>query len=117
MPRDGCRKLVQIQHGRATVSLPFRGTVSQILGRHDAHPVQGRTIPKEALVSTVIPTVTSTPLSLSRSVTWLVGAALFALAVYYFIGIDQGAVSVFGSDTHVHELVHDGRHLIGFPCH
>ena len=61
----------------------------------------------------------STPLvlPLSKSVIWLVGAALFALAVYYFIGIDQGAVSIFGSDSHVHELVHDGRHLIGFPCH
>ena len=56
-------------------------------------------------------------LPLSKSVFWLVGAALFALAVYYFIGIDQGAVSIFGSDSHVHELVHDGRHLIGFPCH
>jgi cobalt transporter subunit CbtB len=61
----------------------------------------------------------STPLvlPLSRSAVWLVGAVLLALALYYFIGIDQGAVSVFGSDTHVHELVHDGRHLIGFPCH
>ena len=56
-------------------------------------------------------------LPLSKSVFWLVGAALFALAVYYFVGIDQGAVSIFGSDSHVHELVHDGRHLIGFPCH
>lgn len=42
---------------------------------------------------------------------------LLALIVYYFIGYDQGAVSVFGSDTHVHEFVHDARHLLGFPCH
>jgi hypothetical protein len=60
---------------------------------------------------------TPVALPLSKSVFWLVGAALLALAVYYFVGIDQGAVSVFGSDSHVHELVHDGRHLIGFPCH
>ena len=61
----------------------------------------------------------TTPLVLpiSRSMVWLAGTALLALAVYYFIGIDQGAVSVFGSDTHVHELVHDGRHFLGFPCH
>ncbi|QEN12817.1 CbtB domain-containing protein [Mycolicibacterium sp. ELW1] len=42
---------------------------------------------------------------------------LLALIVYYFVGYDQGAVSVFGSDTHIHEFVHDARHLLGFPCH
>ncbi|AKK26316.1 CbtB domain-containing protein [Mycobacterium sp. EPa45] len=42
---------------------------------------------------------------------------LLALIVYYFVGYDQGAVSVFGSDTHVHEFLHDARHLLGFPCH
>lgn len=42
---------------------------------------------------------------------------LLALIVYYFVGFDQGAVSVFGSDTHVHEFLHDARHLLGFPCH
>jgi len=26
---------------------------------------------------------------------WLIGTAVVALAVYYFIGVDQGAVSVF----------------------
>lgn len=47
----------------------------------------------------------------------LLAAALLALLVYYFVGFDQGAVSVFGSDTHVHEFLHDARHLLGFPCH
>lgn len=42
---------------------------------------------------------------------------LLALIVYYFVGFDQGAVSVFGSDTHIHEFLHDARHLLGFPCH
>jgi putative cobalt transporter subunit CbtB len=65
------------------------------------------------------PTAAATPLVIpaSRAVFWLVGTALLALAVYYFIGVDQGAVSVFGSDTHIHEFVHDGRHFLGFPCH
>jgi hypothetical protein len=65
------------------------------------------------------PTTAATPLVIpaSRAVFWLVGTALLALAVYYFIGVDQGAVSVFGSDTHIHEFVHDGRHFLGFPCH
>jgi len=65
------------------------------------------------------PTAVTTPLVLpaSRAILWLVGTALLALAVYYFVGIDQGAVSVFGNDTHIHEFVHDGRHFLGFPCH
>jgi Probable cobalt transporter subunit (CbtB) len=65
------------------------------------------------------PSATTTPLVIpaSRAVLWLVGTALLALAVYYFVGVDQGALSVFGSDTHIHEFVHDGRHFLGFPCH
>jgi hypothetical protein len=71
-------------------------------------------------VSTIsAPETTPQPLVLpiSRSLFWLGGTALLALLVYYFVGIDQGAMSIFGSDTHVHELVHDGRHFLGFPCH
>ena len=37
------------------------------------------------------------------------------LAVY-FVGTEQGAMSIF-SGMDVHEFVHDGRHLLGFPCH
>ena len=48
---------------------------------------------------------------------WLIGAGLVGLLLYYFIGIDQGATSLFGADTHIHEFVHDARHLLGFPCH
>ena len=48
---------------------------------------------------------------------WLATTAFLALLTLYFVGIDQGAVSLFGSDTHVHEFVHDARHLLGFPCH
>jgi hypothetical protein len=45
--------------------------------------------------------------------------ALFALALLmlvYFVGADQGATSIFRG-TLIHEFVHDGRHLLGFPCH
>jgi Probable cobalt transporter subunit (CbtB) len=48
---------------------------------------------------------------------WLAGTVFMALLVLYFVGIDQGATSIFGSDTHIHEFVHDARHLLGFPCH
>jgi hypothetical protein len=42
---------------------------------------------------------------------------LLALLVIYFVGLDEGAVSVFGSDMHVNEFIHDARHLLGVPCH
>jgi hypothetical protein len=68
---------------------------------------------------TATPTTVTTPVVVpaARAVLWLGAAAILALLVYYFVGIDQGAVSVFGSDTHVHEFTHDARHFLGFPCH
>ncbi len=40
---------------------------------------------------------------------------LMALMVY-FVGAEEGATSLVGGSS-VHELLHDGRHLLGFPCH
>ncbi|MQY03128.1 CbtB domain-containing protein [Actinomadura macrotermitis] len=47
---------------------------------------------------------------------WAVFAAVLGAVLIYFIGAEQGATSVF-SGTWVHEFTHDGRHLLGFPCH
>jgi Probable cobalt transporter subunit (CbtB) len=59
----------------------------------------------------------SIDLSAAHAALWLAATAFVALLALYFIGVDQGAVSLFGSDSHVHEFVHDARHLLGFPCH
>ena len=53
----------------------------------------------------------------SETLPWLIGAVLVGLVLYYFIGIDEGATSVFGNSMVVHEFVHDARHFLGFPCH
>ncbi|QCQ93564.1 CbtB domain-containing protein [Rhodococcus sp. SGAir0479] len=47
----------------------------------------------------------------------LVAAAvvLLAMLALYLVGFDQGAVSRSG--MYMHELMHDGRHLLGLPCH
>jgi len=63
------------------------------------------------------PRVDSRAIAAAATPAWLTAMTMLALIAYYFIGIDQGAVSVFGSDTHIHEFVHDARHLLGFPCH
>ncbi|MFF3763929.1 CbtB-domain containing protein [Streptomyces sp. NPDC001922] len=47
---------------------------------------------------------------------WAVFVGLLMLVALYFVGAEQGATSVF-SGAGVHEWVHDGRHLLGFPCH
>ena len=61
--------------------------------------------------------VRAVDLTAARAALWLAGTVFLALVVLYFVGIDQGATSLFGSDTHVHEFMHDARHLLGFPCH
>ncbi|MEU0090249.1 CbtB domain-containing protein [Kribbella sp. NPDC006257] len=38
-----------------------------------------------------------------------------ALMLAYLVGFDQGALSRSG--MYMHELMHDGRHLLGVPCH
>ncbi|MGQ0464495.1 MAG: CbtB domain-containing protein [Sporichthyaceae bacterium] len=59
------------------------------------------------------PVVVSAPAGFA----WLLGTSVLAVLVYYFIGIEQGMVSMLGAEGHVHEFVHDARHLLGFPCH
>ena len=53
---------------------------------------------------------------LGQVLPWLIFAAVLFLVALYFVSAEQGATSVF-SGTAVHEWVHDGRHLLGFPCH
>jgi hypothetical protein len=47
---------------------------------------------------------------------WLVFGGLLMLLGLYFVGAEQGATSIF-SGMYLHEFTHDGRHLLGFPCH
>lgn len=65
------------------------------------------------------PAATATPVvvPISTAALWLAGALFLGLAMYFLIGLDQGAVSVFGQNSNIHEFVHDARHLLGFPCH
>ena len=47
---------------------------------------------------------------------WAVFVGLLALLALYFVGAEEGATSLIPG-MYVHEFVHDGRHLLGFPCH
>lgn len=46
---------------------------------------------------------------------WLIFALVLLLAIY-FVGVEEGATAIFPG-MYVHEFVHDGRHLLAFPCH
>ncbi len=48
-------------------------------------------------------------------------AVLFAAALLFAVAFDQGqlahAVQAAAGDEVVHEVFHDARHMLGFPCH
>lgn len=51
------------------------------------------------------------------------GAVILALVVLYAVFLDQGQLlspvlgKLAASANYLHELAHDGRHLLGAPCH
>ena len=45
---------------------------------------------------------------------WLVVA--FAITIVYALAMENGATLQAGAGV-LHELFHDGRHLLGVPCH
>jgi hypothetical protein len=66
--------------------------------------------------ATLAPAARPVAIPLSEALPWVVFAGLMLLLTLYFIGAEQGATSIF-SGMYVHEFLHDGRHLLGFPCH
>ena len=56
------------------------------------------------------------PIPVAEILPWAIFGGLMLLLALYFVGAEQGATSLIpGVD--VHEFLHDGRHLLGFPCH
>jgi hypothetical protein len=56
------------------------------------------------------------PIPLREIAPWARVAGVVLLALLYLVGMDQGATSLVPGSM-LHEFVHDGRHLLGFPCH
>ncbi|MEO3767853.1 CbtB domain-containing protein [Streptomyces sp. B8F3] len=57
-----------------------------------------------------------TPVPLKTLAPWALFGGILMLVLLYFVGAEQGAASVVSGEG-VHEWLHDGRHLLGFPCH
>jgi hypothetical protein len=63
-----------------------------------------------------LPARAPVPVPLRELLPWALLAGVLAVVLLYFVGAEQGATSLV-SGHYVHEFVHDGRHLLGFPCH
>jgi hypothetical protein len=61
------------------------------------------------------PDVTAVPIPVREILPWVIFGLILLLAIY-FVGAEEGATSLIPG-MYVHEFVHDGRHLLGFPCH
>ncbi|MGH6841379.1 MAG: CbtB domain-containing protein [Methylocella sp.] len=61
------------------------------------------------------PAARPVPIAIRAILPWAAFSGVLAL-LFYFIGAEQGATAVIAGH-YVHEFVHDGRHLLAFPCH
>lgn len=62
------------------------------------------------------PEIAVPSIPLGQIVPWALFFGLLAVLALFFVSADQGAISIPAGNA-VHEWVHDGRHLLGFPCH
>lgn len=61
-------------------------------------------------LTTTVPIAPAIPtISLRALLRWLVLFVLVGTTTIYFAASGQNAL--------LHEFVHDGRHLLGYPCH
>ena len=62
------------------------------------------------------PAVDVPTVPLAELARWALFFGLLAVLAIFFVSADQGAFSI-PSGNAIHEWVHDGRHLLGYPCH
>jgi hypothetical protein len=62
-----------------------------------------------------IPGLAPAAIPLQQVMPWALFGILLLLALS-FVGVEDGATPMM-SGLSVHEFLHDGRHLLGFPCH
>ncbi len=70
----------------------------------------------EAVIQAEQGAVTGPIASPKELLPYVIFAGVLLSLLVYFAGAEQGAVAMIGGSG-AHELVHDARHLLGFPCH
>ncbi|WP_431945288.1 CbtB domain-containing protein [Actinacidiphila sp. bgisy167] len=71
---------------------------------------------QSALSPAAAPSTAPVTLPIRAILPWAVFFGVLMLVLLYFVGAEQGATSLLSGEN-VHEWLHDGRHLLGFPCH
>jgi putative cobalt transporter subunit CbtB len=99
-------------------SMTIWGIPDKSAALREAHPVGARvTLQGEQLMTPAIAAPASgIAIPVRALLPWAVFVGTLALLLIYFIGAEGGATSLIAGHT-IHEFVHDGRHLLGFPCH
>ena len=67
-------------------------------------------------LASLAPPLSPVAIPVRQILPWAIFGGLILLLALYFVGVEEGAFSLV-SGMYVHEFVHDGRHLLGFPCH
>jgi cobalt transporter subunit CbtB len=62
------------------------------------------------------PAAAAPPFTVGQVLPWLIFAGLLLVVAMYFVSAEEGATALIAGNA-VHEWTHDGRHLLGFPCH
>jgi cobalt transporter subunit CbtB len=71
----------------------------------------------DVLTTATVPEAADPPsIELRELWPWAVFAGALLLVLVYLVGVEQSAASVIPGKL-LHEYVHDGRHLLAFPCH
>jgi hypothetical protein len=65
---------------------------------------------------TLAPAAQPVAIPIREILPWAIFGGLLLILAIYFVGVDEGATSLIPG-MYVHEFVHDGRHLLAFPCH
>ena len=68
------------------------------------------------VAATFAPAAEPVSVPIRQTLPWVIFTGLILLLAIYFVGAEEGATSLI-KGMYVHEFVHDGRHLLGFPCH
>ncbi len=70
----------------------------------------------QPIVGTIPQPISIPVIPLRELLPWALFGGLLMLLLIYFVGAEQVATSIIHGRI-VHEFVHDGRHLLGFPSH
>ena len=70
-----------------------------------------------AVSATALPgTLELAPIPFSKIVPWAILFGLLASLAFFFVAAYPGSATL-PAGSELHEWFHDGRHLLGFPCH